>query len=61
MLGYTADNNDEWKNQNDSMAWVDALLEQDSFFLDIREDFELANWLMPKGAIYSFKSIKKQD
>ncbi len=60
MLGYTADNmmNDKIK----TIQWheVDELLDQDAFFLDIREDFELATGSLPKGAFIPLNQLRNR-
>lgn len=47
MLGYTADNILKDKVQTVQWHEVDALIEKDAYFLDIRESFEQAAGLLP--------------
>lgn len=49
MLGYTADNMINGKISTIQWHEIDALLEDNAYFLDVREDFELATGSLPKG------------
>jgi NADPH-dependent 2,4-dienoyl-CoA reductase/sulfur reductase-like enzyme/peroxiredoxin family protein/rhodanese-related sulfurtransferase/TusA-related sulfurtransferase len=49
MLGYTADNMMNGKIATIQWHEIDALLEENALFLDVREDFELATGSLPKG------------
>lgn len=49
QLGYTADNILNQRVQTFQWSEVDALLEKDAYFLDVREDFERATGSLPNS------------
>ncbi|MGP6139292.1 MULTISPECIES: FAD-dependent oxidoreductase [unclassified Jeotgalibaca] len=60
MLGYTADNMQNHKIETIQWHEVDALLDKDAFFLDVREDFELATGSLPKGVQIPLNQLRNR-
>lgn len=60
MLGYTADNLLQGKVQTIQWHEVDALLKADAFFLDIREEFELATGQLATSAWIPLNQLRQR-
>ncbi len=60
MLGYTADNMMNQKVKTIQWHEVDALLDQNAYFLDIREDFELATGSLPNSTVIPLNQLRNR-
>ncbi|WP_035054981.1 FAD-dependent oxidoreductase [Carnobacterium pleistocenium] len=60
MLGYTADNMMNQKVKTIQWHEVDALLDQNAYFLDIREDFELATGSLPNSTLIPLNQLRNR-
>lgn len=60
MLGYTADNIMNQKIKTIQWHEVDALLDQNAYFLDIREDFEIATGSLPNSTLIPLNKLRNR-